>query len=231
MTGEDERPVLFGAVYSVYTRIARLALEEKGVPYRLSEIDIFAPGGPPADYLTRHPFGRIPAFEHDGFRLYEAGAIARYVDEGFPGPPLQPADARARARMNQTISLLDAYAYRTLVWDIFVERIRAPAAGRAPDEAKVRAAVPKAEACLGALSAILGNDPWLAGATLSLADLHAVPMLILFRLAEPEGTSPWPRFPKLQRWFEAIARRPSVLATPSPIEGVCPAPDGLTPGA
>ena len=26
---------LFGAAYSVYVRIARLALEEKGVPYRL----------------------------------------------------------------------------------------------------------------------------------------------------------------------------------------------------
>jgi glutathione S-transferase len=33
--------------------------------------------------------------------------------------------------MNQVISVLDSYAYRTLVWDIFVERIRAPAQGRA----------------------------------------------------------------------------------------------------
>ncbi len=64
-------PIVFGAPYSVYLRAVRLALEEKGVPYRLEEIDIFADGGPPKDYLARHPFGRIPAFEHDGFRLYE----------------------------------------------------------------------------------------------------------------------------------------------------------------
>src|SRR6476660_3657824 len=115
-------PVLFGAAYSVYVRIVRLALAEKRVPYRLHEVDVFAPGGLPADYRERHPFNRIPAFEHDGFRLYEAGAIARYVDEAFPGAPLQPADVRQRARMNQAISVLDAYAYRTLVWDVFVER-------------------------------------------------------------------------------------------------------------
>jgi len=111
-------PILFGAAYSVYVRIARLALVEKGVAYRLEEVDIFAEGGPPADHLARHPFGRIPAFEHDGFRLYESGAIARYVDEAFPGPVLQPAAPKARARVNQAISILDSYAYRTLVWDI-----------------------------------------------------------------------------------------------------------------
>jgi glutathione S-transferase len=76
-------------------------------------IDIFTVAGPSAEHLTRHPFGKIPAFEHAGFRLYEAGAITRYVDEAFPGPPLQPAEPQARARMNQIISIADSYAYRT----------------------------------------------------------------------------------------------------------------------
>ena len=35
----------------------------------------------PADYADRHPFGRIPAFEHDGFRLFETDAIAGYIVE------------------------------------------------------------------------------------------------------------------------------------------------------
>jgi glutathione S-transferase len=90
-------PILFGAAYSVYVRIVRLTLEEKEVPYEHVPIDIFAPGGPPADYRHRHPFGRIPAFEHEGFRLYETGAIARYVDEAFAGVALQPSDVRSRA--------------------------------------------------------------------------------------------------------------------------------------
>ena len=99
-------------------RAVRLALEEKGVQYELVPIDIFAPDGAPPEHKVRHPFGKIPAFEHAGFNLYEAGAIIRYVDEAFPGPRLQPDDSRGRARMNQIISILDSYAYRTLVWDI-----------------------------------------------------------------------------------------------------------------
>ena len=57
-----EMPRVFGAKYSVYVRIVRLSLAEKGVDYELVPVDIFADGGPPTDYLDRHPFGRIPAF-------------------------------------------------------------------------------------------------------------------------------------------------------------------------
>lgn len=51
---------VYGATYSVYTRIARLALIEKGVAFDLVPVDVFGPGGPPAEHLARHPFGRIP---------------------------------------------------------------------------------------------------------------------------------------------------------------------------
>jgi glutathione S-transferase len=210
-------PVVFGAAYSVYVRIVRLALAEKGVSYRLVEIDVFAPGGPPPDYRDRHPFGRIPAFEHDGFRLYETGAIARYVDEAFAGPRLQPSAARDRARMNQIIGVLDNYAYRTLVWDIFVERVRAPAQGRRPDEARVAAALPVAGACLDALADLMADGPYLAGPDLTLADLHAAPMLIYFRMAE-EGAEMLRARLVLDAWLGRIGQRASIAATRSPFE-------------
>ena len=78
MDEDMSEPVLYGAAYSVYVRSARLALAEKGVAYRLQEVDIFAEYGTPQDYLRRQPFGRIPAFEHEGFRLYETAAINLY---------------------------------------------------------------------------------------------------------------------------------------------------------
>ena len=90
---------LYGLERSVYTRIARLALEEKGVPYALCEVEIFGPDGVPPEHLARHPFGRIPVLEHGDFWLYETTAITRYVDEAFPGPNLQPHEPMAQARM------------------------------------------------------------------------------------------------------------------------------------
>jgi len=210
-------PIVFGAAYSVYVRIVRLVLAEKGIGYRLVEIDIHGPEGAPPNYLARHPFGRIPAFEHDGFHLYESGAIARYVDEAFPGPALQPSDPRRRARMNQIVSLLDSYAYRTLVWDIFVERVRMPVRGQTSDEARIAAALPRAETCLAALVDLMGEGPFLAGPALTLADLHAAPMLIYLRMAE-EGAALLRKAPALTAWLDGMERRASIRATRSPIE-------------
>ncbi len=210
-------PIVFGAAYSVYLRAVRLALEEKGVAYRLEEVDIFAEGGPPADYLARHPFGRIPAFEHDGFRLYETNAISHYVDEAFDGPPLMPSDLRQRARAHQIISMLDNYAYRTLVWDVFVERVEVPNQGGTSDETKIAEALVRARACLAAVETLMADSAYLAGPRLSLADLRAAPMIAKFRMA-PEGARLLDAFPGLARWWDGMAKRPSLAATRSAMD-------------
>lgn len=214
----DEPSVtLFGAAYSVYTRIVRLALAEKGVSYRLEPVDIFAKEGVPEPYLARHPFGRIPAFEHGDLRLYEAGAITRYVDEAFPGPALQPEGAEPRARMNQMISLLDAYGFRALVWEVFFERVRVPQQGGACDEARISTGLETCRTCLATLERIRGRSRWLAGPEISLADLHAYPMMVLFALAH-DGAKLLGDFPKLIDWQQRIAERDSAKATWHPLE-------------
>jgi glutathione S-transferase len=203
---------LYGLARSVYTRIVRLALEEKGAAYALHEVEIFGPDGVPPEHLARHPFGRIPALEHDGFWLYETAAITRYVDEAFPGMALQPGDAQRRARMSQIVGLLDAYAYRPMVWGVFVERVGQPLRGRAPDEARIADALVASERCLAALAALTPCQPYLLGAALTLADLHAYPMLRTLSLA-PEGDALLGRHDGLRRWLAALRDRASVVRT------------------
>jgi glutathione S-transferase len=210
-----QKPTVFGAPYSVYVRAVRLTLEEKRVPYELVPVDVFAPGGPPPEHMKRHPFGKIPTFEHAGFCLYEACAVTRYIDEIFASLPLQPADPRGRARMTQIISILDSYAYRTLVWDIYVERVSRPGRGSASDEARISAALPKAKVCLSALSDLMGESPWFAGSAISLADLHAAPMFALFRLA-PEGAQLLDHEDRLAAWWDRMSVRPSFMRTQVP---------------
>jgi glutathione S-transferase len=213
MNGGDKKiPRVFGAKYSVYVRIVRLALAEKDVDYELAPVDVFAEHGPPPGYLKRHPFGRIPAFEHNGFALYETSAITRYIDDEFGNPKLQPLDIRERARCNQLISIADGYAYPNLVWGIYVERVSKPSRGDVANEATVAAAIPKAMTCLNAMSDIMGNNPWLAGETLSLADLYAAPMFDYFLMA-PEGREMIQRHGNLTTWWSRMAGRPSMRAT------------------
>jgi glutathione S-transferase len=210
-------PVLYGLSRSVYTRIVRLALEEKGVRYTLEEVEIFDSGGAPAEHLARQPFGRIPAFEHDGFTLYETDAITRYVDEAFTGTRLQPQTAQARARMNQVIGIVDSYAYRPMVWGVFAARVVAPRAGTAVNETIVAEALAKSHTCCVALAAILGGNRYFTGTELTLADLHALPILLYFSLT-PEGAAAFATHPRLRAWLDNVAARPSVQRTKGKFE-------------
>lgn len=204
-------PILYGPAYSTYTRSARLALAEKGVAYRFEEVD-FMQGGMPAEQLARQPFGKVPALEHDGFALYETGAIARYVDEAFPGPALQPDDPKARARMAQVIGIVDSYGYPAIVGQLVVQRLVSPMLGGTTDEAAIKAALPTVLTSIVALESLLDDSPYLAGDALSLADLHLAPIFGYFTMT-PEAAPILAATPGLSRWWEAVSARESVAAT------------------
>ena len=203
---------LLGLRISVYTRIARMALEEKSVEYELEEVDIFADTGPPDEYLAHNPFGTIPCLMHGEFYLYETGAITRYIDETFPGVALQPSVSSRRARMNQIISLLDAYTYRPMVWDVYVQRIVVPSGGGQPDESLVAAALPNLEHVLQQLELLQDEYEFLTGDSVSLADLHAYPMLRYF-METPEGSAMLASYPGLEHWMQQMQARPSARVT------------------
>ena len=122
-------PIIYGPDYSTYARTVRLALEEKPAEYRLEPIHILGGEGQQASYLQRHPFGKVPAFEHDGFRMYETDAITRYIDQVFPGKRLQPSDARQAARMNQAISIINSYGYGSIIGKVVWQRLIVPMTG------------------------------------------------------------------------------------------------------
>lgn len=211
MSAGTSSVTVFGETYSVYVRIVLAVLNEKDIAYDLVPVDVFRKEGVPPDYLDRHPFGRIPSFEHDGFRLFETSAIARYADEAFAGPPLQPTSLHERARMNQIVAMLDNYAYRPMVWDVYVQRVLQPAEGRPADEARIAAGLGEAETFLRALLTLKAGSSWLAGPDISLTDLHAAPIFAYF-VEAPEGAALLRRFPELQDWWMRARLRPSIAA-------------------
>ena len=202
---------LYGYRPSVYLRVARLVLAEKGVAYDQKEVNPFAPG-PTADYLSLHPFNRVPTLVHDGFVLYETGAITRYVDRTFPGPRLQPVDRRYLARMDQAISIVDSYVYWPLVRQVYVHAVGRPRAGQAGDAAEIDRGLTAATKALVALESLKGDAAFLAGPVVSLADLHLLPMITYFVQA-PEGAALLDRHTGLANWWRNMVARPSFAAT------------------
>ena len=203
--------VLHGYRYSVYNRIARLALAEKGVAYDRVEVNPFAPDVPAA-YFALHPFGRVPALVHDGFALYETAAITRYVDRAFPGPALQPAEPRPLARMDQIIGVVDAYGYWPLVRQVFSLRVFRPRLGQPADEAEIAKGLAASAKALAALEKLASNEAFLIGPTVSLADLHLGAMLAYFVQAR-EGDALLQQHARLAAWWQHVRQRPSFAAT------------------
>lgn len=205
-------PVVHGPTFSTYVRTVRLVLIEKNVAHELVELDMLAGEHKGEAHLARHPFGKVPALEHDGLVLYETAAITRYLDAAFPEVALTPTEPRQIGLMQQAISVADNYAYPALVGTVVVQRVMARVRGGAPDEAAIERALPMVERSLRAFDAMLEDAVWLSGGDLGLADLHLAPMIAAFA-AMPEGERLLPHHPNLQRWWGAMGSRGSMADT------------------
>lgn len=202
-------------VYSIpgspFGRAVLAALELKGAPYRLEPV---APGTLQEEaHRSRHPFGRIPALRHGDFMLYETQAILRYIDRVLVDPPLTPRDPQAAARMDQLMNINDWYLFQGCNRIIGFERVVKPRLlGLETDEAAVAAAMPDAHRVFDELGRLLGDQKFLTGDRLSLADLPIAAQLDFL-----PGIPEWPALtdgnPNLVAWLGRMQNIPAMQAT------------------
>jgi glutathione S-transferase len=201
---------LHGYRYSVYSRIARLALLSKQVEHETVEVDPFAEL--PDAYLALHPFGRVPVLRHGTFQLFETSAITRYVDRGFEGPPLQPERPAALARMDQVIAVIDSYAYWPMVRQVSSHAFFRPFFGEPSSREEVELGLEASGTVLSFLDRVAAEGEVLNGRDLTLADCHLAPMIDYFVRAE-EGRQALSLRPALQSWWERVPVSGALEAT------------------
>ena len=155
---------------------------------------------------------KVPSFEHDGFDLYETGAIVRYVDRAFPGKALQPSDARHAARMDQIISIVDSYAYGAIVGQLVWQRLVVPMTGGQPDEAIVAASLPRVKLCLSEFERLAAGGQHLVAGGLSLADLYLAPVFA-YLMGTPESGGLLADKPKLKAWWASYSQTAAMKGT------------------
>jgi glutathione S-transferase len=164
-------------------------------------------------HLARHPFGRVPVLEHDGFSLYETQAILRYLDRVLRAPTLTPADPKRAARMDQVMNINDWYLFHGVANVIVFHRVVGPRLmGLKPDEAAIAAAMPKARTVFNELARLLGEQDFFAGEAISLADLMVAPAIGFF-VATPEWAELCAPHQNLVAWLARMEARPSMKAT------------------
>jgi glutathione S-transferase len=192
---------------STYTRTVRMALTEKGVAYKHLPL---APHTP--EVLAANPFGRIPVFFDGPIALYETSAIVRYVEECFDGPSLLPMGPTDRARCEQWASLVNGHLYDSMVRHYVLQYVFPKGEGGQPDRAAIAAVVPEMTRQLAVLEQAYAGGDFLAGATVSMADLFVAPILAYLPMF-PEGKQLLGDCPNVRRAQAVIAERASFAAT------------------
>ena len=86
---------LWGFDGSTYVRTVKMVLAEKGVTdFKQVPLNVLAGDPKTPEHRERHPFGKVPVLDHDGMRLLETTAIARYLNDVLPGKSLIPSSAQ-----------------------------------------------------------------------------------------------------------------------------------------
>lgn len=203
---------VYGNPRSTYCRTVRMALAEKGVPYKLDPLTPHT-----HELLAHNPFGRVPAFSDGPIDFYETRAILGYIDEAFDGPSLLPQwGASAHARGEQWISLINCHAYDAMVRRYVLQYIFPKGADGQPDRATIDAALPEIATQLRVLDQAYGERDFLVGNTLSMADLFLAPIMTYLEMF-PESEALLEDCPNIRRGQAVIRARPSYTATQPPL--------------
>jgi glutathione S-transferase len=222
---------LFHFVLSNCSQRVRIALEEKGLEWTSHHVDIPHNEHAGADYQRINPNGVVPTLVHDGRVILESNDIIAHLDDSFPEPPLRPADAETRSRMEQR--LMEAAAFQPAFKVLSHELVFLPFRKIGPDEIALferdhndkglaaflrdyaedgpvwRARVEQANAdmtkTLDGLEDALSVSSWLSGDSYGLADISWVVNINRLNGAGVD-LSRWPRF---QAWGRRAMERPA----------------------
>ncbi|KMN23158.1 glutathione S-transferase [Pseudomonas helleri] len=180
MTGN----VLYSFRRCPYAMRARMALRYSGVPLSIVEVSLKAK---PAEMLALSPKGTVPVLVCADGRVIEQSleimhwALAQYDPDNWLGP-----DSAALIEENDQVFKvnLDRYKYAIRYPEQPMEHYRAQGA-----------------AFLQRLEMMLEQTPYLAGDTLSLADIALAPFVRQFAHVDRDWFEQAP-YPRLNAWLE-----------------------------
>jgi glutathione S-transferase len=222
---------------------ARLALAEKGAPYK--EHAVGRPYLRTPEYLAINPNGVVPTLVHDGSIIKESSVVINYVDDALEGPALKPNSALGVAgawwwmkRADECLPFIGTLTYTVSMrpkllekpadeLERYIEETPNPALRdrrrRIVEQGFQSSDFPMALEGLTRMLADMENtlrdQPWLVGSSYTLADTAMTPLVE--RLDELQCHDMYRQsHPGVARWRAAIQKRPSyeecLISTPNP---------------
>jgi glutathione S-transferase len=175
----------------------RWALEEAALRYDVKLLGDGEKDG--AEYRAWQPFGQVPAYEENGLKLFESGAIVLRIAERSEN--LLPGDPAARARAVEwlfaALNTIEPPILNLAGIDLFYSGQEWAALRRPDAEAAVRKR-------LAELAAALGDKAHLDGPRFTAGDLMMATVLRILRHTELVAEQP-----SLAAWLGRCESRPA----------------------
>jgi glutathione S-transferase len=214
-----------------HSRSIRLALAELKIDAAFVEEQPWA--WQPA-FLALNPSGELPVLSLDsGGTLCGAYAISEFFAEAASGAATEhhlvelfPGAGINRAEVRRLVDWFQGKFHREVTRELLAEKVYARIAGQdsgpAPDLNVLRVATANLRYHLSYVGYLAHQRGWLAGETMSFADLAAGAHLSVIDYL---GDIPWAEYPAAKAWYQRLKSRPSMrplLADRLP--GMQPAP-------
>lgn len=189
-----------------FSRKVRLQLGEKGVGYELVRE---SPWLRRDEFLDMNPAGQTPVMvdAERNILLIDSAAISEYFEETVDKAAMVNGTAVNRAEIRRLVSWFDTHFFRDVTGPLLHERMEKRVAQRASPDARVlREAMKAAITHLDYIDYLLDHRNWLAGATMSLADLAAAAQI---SVTDYLGGIDWKGHEQTARWYRGLKSRPS----------------------
>ncbi|MEE4205882.1 MAG: glutathione S-transferase family protein [Erythrobacter sp.] len=189
-----------------FSRKVRLLMGEKHVAYDMVREDPWAASDA---FWNLNPAGRTPVLveEARGITLADSRAICEYLEETVDKAPMINGTATQRAEIRRLVALFDENFYADVTAPLLSERMKKRLVLRQPPDSRaLRDAMKMAHGHLDYMDWLIDNRPWLAGSTMSLADLAAAAQI---SVADYLGGIDWNGHEQTRGWYAVFKSRPS----------------------
>lgn len=189
-----------------FSRKIRLLMGEKGIAYDLVREDPWAASDL---FFNLNPAGRTPVLVDENRKTVfaDSRAIGEYFEETVDRAPMIMGTAVQRAEIRRLTALFDENFYTDVTEPLLSERMKKRLILRQPpDSTRLREAMKMAHGHLDYLDWLIDTRPWIAGSTMSMADLAAAAQI---SVADYLGGIDWAGHDSARGWYSVFKSRPS----------------------
>ncbi len=198
---------LYRSAISGHSHRVELFLSLLGLPFELVDVALAAGAHKQPDFLAMNPFGQVPVIQDGEVTLADSNAILVYLTGRYAADAEQwlPSDPLAAANVQRWLSVAAGQLAFGPATARVIQLFKLPAS---PADA-----IARAHALFKVMELQLGQSAFLAGSTVTLADIANYSYVA----HAPEGNVSLEGYPALRAWLarmEALPRFVPMVKTP-----------------